>query len=107
MYLPVTTPPEGRYRLLLLDGHSSHVDIEFLWTCREARVELIFLPAHATHLLQPLDLSGFLVVKSNYRNQVRDFTIYDDAAVVKKERFIQYYHLAREESFTERVIRAG
>ncbi|KAF2785425.1 DDE-domain-containing protein, partial [Melanomma pulvis-pyrius CBS 109.77] len=70
-------------------------------------VELLFLPAHSSHVLQPLDLTGFSVVKSKYRHQIRKLSALDNAAPVKKKRFITCYDYAREEGLSERVIRAG
>ncbi|KAF2687501.1 DDE-domain-containing protein [Lentithecium fluviatile CBS 122367] len=90
-----------------MDGHSSHVDVDFHWAARLAKIELVFMPPHSSHVLQPLDVSVFSVVKSKYRNQIRDLASLDDAAPVKKERFISYYHAAREDGMNERVIRAG
>ncbi|KAK7177393.1 transposase [Paraphaeosphaeria sporulosa] len=108
IFIPETAPDnDQQYQLLVLDGHSSHVDIEFLWICKINRIQLLFLPPHSTHVLQPLDLSGFSIIKSNYRNQLRDLSSYNDAAPIKKEQLIQYYHLAREEGLTERVISTG
>jgi len=107
IFLPETAVPAGQHRLLILDGHGSHIDIEFLWLCKQNQVVLVFLPPHTSHVLQPLDLTPFSVIKSRYRSQIRDLALLDDAAPVKKERFIRCYHFAREESLTERVIRAG
>ena len=67
IYILETTPDPGRYRMLILDGHGSHVDIEFMWECRQHRIHLLYLPAHTSHLLQPLDLAPFSVIKSKYR----------------------------------------
>ncbi|RYN27486.1 hypothetical protein AA0114_g12537, partial [Alternaria tenuissima] len=45
------------YRLLLLDGHGSHVTIEFIEYCHEHKILLAVLPPHATYTLQLLDRS--------------------------------------------------
>ncbi len=90
-----------------MDGHGSHLTIEFLWECKQNRVYLVFLPAHASHVLQPLDLACFSVVKSKYRKQIADLSYLDDAAPVKKRRFVRCYNLAREEGLSPRVIRGG
>ena len=71
------------------------------------KIHLLYLPAHASHLLQPLDLAPFSVVKSRYRNEIRALSALDDAAPIKKERFVTSYNKAREEGLSERVIRAG
>lgn len=107
VFIPESTPQLNQHRMLLLDAHSSHINIEFLWSCKQHKIELLFLPAHSTHVLQPLDLSVFSAAKTRYRNQIRDLASLDDAAPVKKQQFIRYYNLAREDSITERVIRAG
>jgi hypothetical protein len=107
VFLPETAPSDDRWRMLILDGHGSHIDLEFLWTCKQNKVQLLFLPAHSSHVLQPLDLSVFSVVKRFYRNQIQELSHLDDAAPVKKERFITAYYNAREAAITERVVRAG
>lgn len=78
-----------------------------MWLCKLHKIHLLYLPAHASHLLQPLDLAPFSVVKSRYRNEIRALSALDDAAPIKKERFVTSYNKAREEGLSERVIRAG
>ena len=78
-----------------------------MWLCKVNKIHLLYLPAHASHLLQPLDLAPFSVLKSRYRNEIRALSALDDAAPVKKERFVVSYNKAREEGLSERVIRAG
>jgi hypothetical protein len=107
IFIPDTQPDGNRWRMLILDGHGSHVDIEFMWLCRQHRIWILYLPAHASHVLQPLDLAPFGVTKSRYRGRIKALSTIDDAAPVKKERFILSYHHAREEGLSERIIRAG
>jgi hypothetical protein len=75
--------------------------------CKQANVHLLYLPAHASHLLQPLDLASFSVMKSQYRREIAELSALDDAAPVKKERFVIAYNKARNDGLSERVIRAG
>ena len=107
IFIPNTSPSGSGHRLLILDGHGSHTPIDFMWECKENKIHLLYLPSHASHLLQPLDLAPCSVVKSSYRDAIRAFSALDDAAPVKKERFVTSYNLAREEGLSERVIRAG
>ena len=53
----------GAYRLLLLDGYGLHHTIEFIEYCEEAKIIPFGLPAHTTHLLQPLDMVVFQPLK--------------------------------------------
>ena len=104
--------PSGRQapRLLILDGHGphgSHVNVEFMWECKQNNVELLFLPAHSSHVLQPLDLGTFSPLKSRYRKEIVDLACLDDAAPVKQRRFVQCYQKARAETFNSRLLRSG
>ena len=58
-------------------------------------------------MLQPLDLLCFSAVKLKYREQIADLASLNDAALIKKHRFIKYYHKAREEGLTARTIKSG
>lgn len=54
---------DGRYRLLLVDGHNSHYTRGFLEYARTHMILVLCYPAHATHLLQGLDVVVFATVK--------------------------------------------
>jgi hypothetical protein len=56
----------GRYRMLILDGHGSHLTAEFDRICTENNIIPICMPPHSSHLLQPLDVSCFAVLKRQY-----------------------------------------
>jgi hypothetical protein len=107
IFIPNTSPSHSGYRLLLLDGHGSYTPIDFMWLCKVNKIHLLYLPAHASHLLQPLDLAPFSVLKTHYRNKIRALSARNNAAPIKKERFVISYNKAREEALSERVIRAG
>jgi hypothetical protein len=107
VYIPETNQGHSRTRMLILDGHGSHISIDFLWACKQNNIKLLFLPAHSSHILQPLDLSSFSVTKSKYRRQITALASLDDAAPVKKERFITCYAHARKDGLTKNTIRAG
>ena len=55
----------ARKHILVLDGHSTHTyNVEFLTLMRHNNVEVICLPPHATHALQPADKALFASMKS-------------------------------------------
>jgi hypothetical protein len=70
-------------------------------------VDILYLPAHSCHILQPLDLGTFSPLKPRYRKKISDLAYLDDAAPVKKGRFIQAYQKSRTETFTPRILRPG
>src|SRR5207244_1330258 len=85
----------------------SHTDIEFMWLCQQHRIYCLYILPHLSHILQPLDLAAFSVTKSKYRKQIQALASLDDAAPVKKERFISSYYQARVYGLSERGIQAG
>ncbi|KAL8329939.1 hypothetical protein RB597_005300 [Gaeumannomyces tritici] len=72
IYLPGTQPDPPQPRLLILDGHGSHVTKAFQYLCFQNNVYLLYLPAHSSHVLQPLDLGVFSPVKQAYRRAARE-----------------------------------
>ncbi|XP_071109876.1 uncharacterized protein [Haliotis cracherodii] len=61
--------------ILFLDGHSTHLTLEACTVCVENNIVLYCLPSHASHVIQPLDLSLFSPLKHAWRQSVRDFQI--------------------------------
>lgn len=49
----------GAFRLLLLDNYGSHCTKEFIDYCDNNNIIPFALPAHSTHILQPLDVVVF------------------------------------------------
>ena len=45
-------------------------------------------------MLQPLDLLYFSPIKSKYRKQIANLASLNNAAPIKKHRFIKYYYKA-------------
>ena len=59
---------EKNKHLLVLNGHNSHVTLEVVIST----MNIISLPSHTFHVLQPLDVSCFTPFKYVFR-QSRDF----------------------------------
>jgi hypothetical protein len=62
----------GVYRLLILDGHESHQSQDFKDYCLEHKILTLCMPAHSSHILQPLDVVCFSPLKLKYSQRVRD-----------------------------------
>jgi hypothetical protein len=54
--MPIIGTRVGKYCLLVLDGHGSHLTPAFDQLCEENQIIAICMPLHASHLLQPLDV---------------------------------------------------
>ena len=47
---------KGKYRMLICDGHDSHITGDFIGHCMDNDILLMILPPHSSHLTQPLDV---------------------------------------------------
>ena len=56
--------------LLIVDGHSSRSNPNSLKLLRENDIELLILPAHLTHLLQPFDVGIAGTLKMLFRKSL-------------------------------------
>jgi 4-hydroxybenzoate polyprenyltransferase len=105
IYLPVA--PVGKKRLLIVDGHGSHATDDFMWHCYINDVYLLYLPAHSSLVLQPLDLSFFSPLKTAYRKELADLVLLRGPVPFNKRDFLKAYSKARRVAGTSRIIRAG
>lgn len=96
----------GAYRLLIVDGHSSHATPEFDQYCKEHRIISLCMPAHTSHLLQPLDVSCFSPLKHSYSYQIEELAR-QGVFHIDKEEFLSIYRAIHETVFTEQNIKAG
>ena len=94
-------------RLLIVNGHGSHATDEFIWDCFSNNVYLLFMPAHTSHVLQPLDLTCFFPLKAAYRRLIADLAELTDSAPVGKLRFLQCYAQARIDGLRANNIKSG
>jgi len=96
----------GVYRLLILDGHSSHATPEFDQFCTENKIITLCMPPHTSHLLQPLDVSCYSPLKRAYGREVEELArqgVYH----VDKIDFLTIYTRIRTAVFTQQNIQAG
>lgn len=64
--MPEGFSPTNRH-LLVLDGHGIHVGLEAMGQAAAMGLDIVTLPSHTSHALQPLDVSCFKSFKKgNY-----------------------------------------
>jgi hypothetical protein len=97
---------KGVYRLLILDGHGSHSTPEFDLFCSEHSIITLCMPPHSSHLLQPLDVSCFAVLKRSYGRQIEDLMRVGVNHIDKSD-FLPAYLTARTEALTSNTVRSG
>jgi hypothetical protein len=93
------------YRLLILDGHGSHLTMDFIKYCDQNRILLMIYPPHSTHTLQPLDVVMFKPLSSAYSGQVAAFMERCQGLTsMSKRDFYPMFMAAWEASFKEETI---
>jgi len=63
-------------KLLIFDGHNSHLTKEVVDLALANNIELLCLPAHTSSVLQPLNVGVFKTVKSIWRTSLKKY--YDE-----------------------------
>ena len=96
---------KGKYRLLILDGHASHITSDVIEFCRNQNIVLACLPSHTTHILQPLDVSFFFPLANSYRRKLSQKFRLIKAVAVGKRDFITLYQEVRGQITKESTIR--
>ena len=66
--------PPTRPILFIVDGHASHISVEVIEYAQKNQIHMLCLPAHTTHLLQPLDVGVFKSLKSFYYKACKEYT---------------------------------
>ena len=93
----------GSHRLLILDGHGSHVSSEFVEYAEQHNIVPLCFPPHSTHHLQPLDVGLFSPLAKAYKRRLRQNSMYG-AVNVTKSQFLEILYTARLEAFTPENI---
>jgi hypothetical protein len=107
LFIPITnTRTSGSYRMLVLDGHGSHLTPEFDRTCTENNIIPVCMPPHSSHLLQPLDVSCFAVLKRQY-GQLVEQRMRLGFNFIDKHDFLIAYPTARTLAFKAENIQNG
>ena len=83
-------PPE-RPICLLVDGHSSHIDLETSKSCRDNNIYLYCLPPHSSHITQPLDVGFFSPLKVAWKREVMNYNSEHPGATVSKTSFARVF----------------
>jgi DNA-binding Lrp family transcriptional regulator len=96
----------GRYRLLILDGHESHHSVDFERYCEENQIITLCMPPHSSHLLQPLDVGYFSLLKKAYGREI-EHLIRCSITHVSKTEFFPAFYAAYQATMTEQNIRSS
>src|SRR2546430_4679531 len=95
-------------RLLVVDGHNSHINLKFIDYADRNRILLAVLPPHSTHRLQPLDVSLFSPLGTYYSQEVDNLLTKSQGLIsITKRHFWALFREAWGRAFTTKNIEAA
>ena len=103
---PLTRRNDGKRRLLVVDGHSSHYTTRFLAFCITKKIDLALLPPHTSHVTQPLDIACFSPLKTAITSEV-DAIFRKSVTSLLRVEWTSAYIRARARCFKPYTIESG
>ena len=96
--------PPGKRRLLIMDGHNTHVQVDFLDSCWSRAINCLILPSNMTSIFQPLDVAFFNQLKSAYHSKVHSHLLFSKATSLARGLFWKWHQQAWKETAVSRNI---
>ena len=94
--------------LLILDGHLTHLSLDVILKAREEKITILKLPAHTTHLLQPLDVTCFGPLKRKWTERLNTWIgLFGVNQCLNKAQFDNLLSDVWHEGLTEKNVVAG
>jgi hypothetical protein len=90
----------------VLDGHGNHVNPEFDQFCLDHNIIVVCMPAHSSHLLQPLNVGCLSALEQAYGRNVEQITGRGVNHIDKPE-FLPLYRQARQTALYQNNMQAG
>ena len=94
---------QNKFRLFLIDGHSSHIIIDFIEYACANNIRFFCLFSHIIHFMQFLDVGLFRSLQQYY-NQVVDEKSRHGTTYINKLDFLQTFHFARIKTYIKSNI---
>lgn len=107
VFEPQTRERAGnKRRLLIADGHGSHIRADFIAHCMENGIDLLIMPPHCSHLLQPLDVGVFSAFKRAHANETDAVSRHSSQRISRVE-WMQMFIRARRKAITSANVLSG
>jgi hypothetical protein len=87
---------------LILDEHGSHISPKLDQFCTENSIIPLYMPPHSSHLLQPLDVSCFSLLKRAYGQEVQKQMALG-INYIDKDEFLTIYPRVRTAALNEKI----
>ena len=101
------TVPKVRPLLLIMDGHSSHYNPDFIRIAAKEQILIFVLPPNTTHLTQPLDKGCFGPLKTAWKAVCHEFYCNNPGRVVSRYDFSALFAEAWRRAMTQKNVTGG
>ena len=89
-----------------MDGHGSHITGNVIAYCIDNSIDLLILPPHCSHILQPLDIGVFRQLKQ-FHSQEMDRYSYHTIGRIKRADWVQSLIRIRTKAFISSNIKSS
>lgn len=93
--------------VLIFDGHRTHVTLHSVVAAEAAGIHLVKLPAHTSHLLQPLDVACFGPWHRRWGTALHQFRVKRPQTAISKPLFAALFRPAWDAAISPSHLRRG
>ena len=83
-FLKYVQGPDDTQKLVLYDGHKSHIHPDIISWAKDHNITLFVLPPHTSHILQPLDVGCFGPLEKLYSQECQRFMLENRGKVITR-----------------------
>jgi hypothetical protein len=92
--------------MLIINSHKSYISLEFQDYCKENKIIALCMLSHSSHLLQPLNIACFALLKRSYSDGISALAR-NHIHHINKETFLPAFKATYKHTFTKENTRAG
>ncbi|CAH1970304.1 unnamed protein product [Acanthoscelides obtectus] len=100
-------PSKENPALILMDNHTSHVNLRVVEFARQNSIIIVTFPPHCSHKLQPLDITVYGPFKTRYRTAMNEWMLTNPGKTVTIYQIGQFVKEAYLSAFSPQNITQG
>ncbi|CAH1957748.1 unnamed protein product [Acanthoscelides obtectus] len=100
-------PSKENPALILMDNHTSHVNLRVVEFARQNSIIIVTFPQHCSHKLQPLDITVYGPFKTRYRTAMNEWMLTNPGKTVTIYQIGQFVKEAYLPAFSPQNITQG
>ena len=90
-----------------MNGHNSHITLEVVKQSMEVELDLVILPSHTSHRLQPMDVSVFAPFKRGLKRNTNAWILHNRGKRAGKQVLAMWISDGLQRALTPENIKVG